>query len=142
MAAVNAVLAEIGADTMATLIVWNKADRLEGPSPENGVAISAVTGQGLPALIEAMGDTLGVHRPAVRVLLGPEDGQSRAWLYAQGAVQKEEIREDGSVAITVLADPQLLGRLRQMHRGLIEEIDASPSAQTPVAKWPVTGDVG
>ena len=142
MAAVNAVLAEIGADTMATLIVWNKADRLEGPSPDNGVAVSAVTGQGLPALIEAMGDTLGVHRPAVRVLLGPEDGQSRAWLYAQGAVQKEEIREDGSVAITVLADPQLLGRLRQMHRGLIEEIDASPSAQTPVAKWPVTGDVG
>lgn len=124
IAAVNAVLAEIGADAIPTLLVWNKIDRLEGDLPEGGVAVSAVTGEGIPALIKAMGDNFGVHRPAVRVLLGPEDGQTRAWLYSQGAVQSEEVREDGSVAVTVIADPQLLGRLRQTHRGLIEEIES------------------
>ncbi len=131
IAAVNGVLAEIGADAIPTLLVWNKIDRIEGPIEEHpfgdtaipGVAVSAVTRQGIAELIEAMGNTFGVHRPAVRVLLGPEDGQTRAWLYSQGAVQSEDIREDGSVSITVLADEQLLGRLRQTHRGLIEEIE-------------------
>lgn len=131
IAAVENVLAEIGASDIPTLVVWNKIDRLEGAPPDSGVAVSAVSGQGIPALIEAMGDTFGVHRPAVRVLLGPEDGQTRAWLYSQGAVQSEEVREDGSVAITVLADAQLLGRLQQTHRGLIEEIE--PQQRNPGA---------
>jgi GTP-binding protein HflX len=130
MAAVAGVLAEISADAIPTVVVWNKIDRVdgypvEGSVPVDGVAVSAVTGQGIDALVEAMGDTLGVYRPAVRILLAPEDGQTRAWLYAQGAVQSEDIREDGSVAITVLADEQLLGRLRQTHRGLIEEIESA-----------------
>lgn len=124
IAAVTVVLAEIGADAIPTVMVWNKIDRVEGSPPVDGAAVSAITGQGIEALVEAMGDTLGVHRPAVRILLAPEDGQTRAWLYAQGAVQTEDIREDGSVAITVLADEQLLGRLRQTHRGLIEEIES------------------
>jgi len=124
IAAVTVVLAEIGADAIPTVMVWNKIDRVEGSPPVDGAAVSAITGQGIEALVEAMGDTLGVHRPAVRILLAPEDGQTRAWLYAQGAVQSEDIREDGSVAITVLADEQLLGRLRQTHRGLIEEIES------------------
>ncbi|MCP5180683.1 MAG: GTPase HflX [Pseudomonadales bacterium] len=131
--AVNGVLAEIGARDVPTLLVWNKIDRLAGAPPESGVAVSAVSGQGLPALIDGIARVLGVRKPAVRILLSPEDGQTRAWLYSQGAVQSEETLEDGGTALVVLADDQLLGRLRQLHRGLLDESIALPARDRTAA---------
>ncbi len=122
ISAVEKVLSEIGAAAVPTLTVWNKIDRLESPRLESGIAVSAATGEGVSSLIETIGNTLGVERPAVRLLLAPEDGQTRAWLYELGAVLSEEVREDGSVSLTIAADPQLLGRLKQMHKGILEEL--------------------
>jgi GTPase len=56
IAAVNSVLAEIGADGKPTIMVFNKIDKCEGNGAlekylsqySNAVAISAQTGRGLP----------------------------------------------------------------------------------------------
>src|SRR5262249_27977103 len=60
--AVNGVLKELGCDQKPTLLVLNKVDRLTDPSylhvlqshHKHAVAVSAVTGQGLDALREAV----------------------------------------------------------------------------------------
>ncbi len=112
---VQAVLEEIGAEDLPVVMVHNKIDTLpEGALKEvaspDAVAVSARTGEGLDSLLRAVAARLGVAGP-VEVLLAPEEGRARAWLYAAGAVLDETVREDGSLALTVRADDDLLGRL-------------------------------
>ena len=62
---------------------------------------------------------LGVRAPA-EVLLAPEDGATRAWLYRVGAVIEEKLSEDGRVALTVRADPALMERLGSLPTVLLQ----------------------
>jgi GTPase len=116
---VEGVLEEIGARQVPTIMVLNKIDVLDSEAGEgalgfaNGAAavpVSAKTGAGLRELIEAIGARLGVTAPT-EVLLGPGEGKTRAWLYGLGAVLEEHTREDGSLALMVQADEELLARL-------------------------------
>jgi GTPase len=122
---VDAVLDEIGARQVPSIMVLNKIDVLEpnddiatlnyGNGYGNGdgaatVAVSARTGAGLRQLIDAVAVRLGVTAPT-EVLLAPSEGKTRAWLYGIGAVLEEHIHEDGSLALTVQADADLLARL-------------------------------
>jgi len=125
---VDAVLAEIGADEIPTIMVRNKIDRLAGGEATrddgvqtcnggtHGVAVSARDGSGMDALVAAVGERLGVTAPT-EVLLGPAEGKIRAWLYDLGAVLGESTHEDGSLSLTVQADADLLRRLAQRHGG-------------------------
>ncbi len=113
---VETVLEEIGARDVPTLMVLNKVDALDG-APAVGlgrsldaVAVSALTGEGLDDLVDAIAARLGVTAPT-EVLLAPGEGKTRAWLYGIGAVLDERIHEDGSLALTVRADQDLLARL-------------------------------
>ena len=75
IAAVNAVLHEIGAGGKPTLMVFNKIDRFGGngllqkflDQYPNAVAVSASTGQGIPALIEELGTQLRPIREFVEL---------------------------------------------------------------------------
>jgi GTP-binding protein HflX len=113
---VNAVLDEIGARELPTILVLNKVDALEDGGAgllagfEDAIAVSARTGAGLDRLMAAIAARLGVAAPA-EILLGPEGGRTRAYLYRIGAVLDEDVREDGSVALRVQADPAVLARL-------------------------------
>ncbi len=120
VAEVNAVLKEIGADDLPTIMVWNKSDLLTSDiqtmpdiAATAGIAVSAVTGDGLDGLESAIAGILGVTEPT-EVTLPPEDGKTRAWLYQQGAVIEEHMAEDGRVAMTLRADDELLRRLRSV----------------------------
>jgi GTP-binding protein HflX len=71
IAAVNTVLAEIGAAGKPTIMIFNKIDRLEGTNGllgkflhdfPNSVGISARTGDGLPALVNELGTQLRPSR--------------------------------------------------------------------------------
>jgi GTP-binding protein HflX len=71
MQSVNTVLREIGADGKPTLMVFNKTDRLNGSRETlnrllelhpGGVAVSAQTGDGLPALLAELGAQLRPKR--------------------------------------------------------------------------------
>jgi GTP-binding protein HflX len=75
IAAVNSVLAEIGADGKPTIMVFNKIDKYEGNGAldkylqqyPNAVAISAEKASGIPGLIEEIGTQLRPLRQFVEL---------------------------------------------------------------------------
>ena len=112
---VQGVLDEIGASEVHQLVVLNKADLLTTQQKQDcnsASLVSAVTGEGVDGLLNAIGAALGVVAPH-QVRLGPEDGKNRAWLYQSGAVLSETMLTDGSVRLTVQADDKMLGQMRQ-----------------------------
>ncbi|HEY5646106.1 MAG TPA: GTPase HflX [Pseudomonadales bacterium] len=124
-AEVNAVLEEIGAREIPTIMVRNKIDLCaERPSPIQapGVPVSALTGEGLEDLRQAIAEALGVGAPT-RVLLAPGDGRTRAWLYRLGAVMDETLAVDGRVALDVRADRALLERLAAIPTVLLQQAE-------------------
>jgi GTP-binding protein HflX len=106
---VQDVLAEIGAQDIPVLQVFNKLDLLEvAPRIDrdaDGVAqrvwVSAVTGQGMELLFEAIGERLGQDMVAQELALAPDQGGLRAALYALGAVQGESYDDDGTAHLQV-----------------------------------------
>lgn len=110
MEQVESVLAEIGADEIPVLQVFNKIDLLGGFEPridrnEEGVPVrawvSAVTGQGLELLFDALVERLAEDVVHHFVLLGPADGKLRALLHEAGSVLSEEHRETGDTVLEV-----------------------------------------
>jgi GTP-binding protein HflX len=96
IAAVDAVLKEIGADEKSTLMIFNKVDRLE---PEGGgalnrlqekfphaVAISAATGEGVPALLAEIGTQLRPKREFLELRIPHEQSAVIARLHKIGQV--------------------------------------------------------
>ncbi|MGC5797879.1 GTPase HflX [Sphingomonas sp. NFX23] len=94
---VETVLAEIGVDDNTPRFeVWNKLDLLdpdahdeiagEAARRDDVVAISALSGEGVPHLIEQIAAKLtGAHR-RYRITLDASDGAGAAWLHAHGEV--------------------------------------------------------
>ena len=92
---VNAVLKEIGADGKPTLMVFNKIDRLNGNQDHltrfleqhpHGVAISATTGEGLPALLAELGSQLRPIREFLELAVPHEKAGVIARLHEVGQV--------------------------------------------------------
>lgn len=107
---VEEVLAEIGADEIPVLQVFNKIDMLENFIPrvernEDGVPVrawvSAVTGEGLDGLYDAIVERLAEDVVHHFVLLGPTDGKLRALLHEAGSVLSETHRESGDAVLEV-----------------------------------------
>ncbi len=108
---VNAILHNLGvADEAPTIEVWNKIDQMEGDEREAMLtqaartddlfAISAVTGEGLDALLAAIPEKLKDPRREARLHLSFSEGRKRAWLFEQGIVTDEQQDDDG-YAMTV-----------------------------------------
>ena len=113
---VEAILASLGVDRhRPRLEVWNKLDLLAPEARaallaradrDAGVfAISALTGEGLDALLAAIADILRDARHEARLHLPFSDGKRRAWLFEQELVQSEVQTETG-YDITVLWTPR------------------------------------
>ncbi|WP_010322516.1 ribosome rescue GTPase HflX [Marinobacterium stanieri] len=107
---VDAVLEEIGAAEVPVLQVYNKIDQLEDAEPridrdEDGVPwrvwVSAVSGEGIDLLLEAISERLGEEMFHEVLDLTPADGNFRAQLYAQGGVVKEAVDEQGHIQLEV-----------------------------------------
>jgi GTPase len=124
---VGKVLAELGvAATDRRLIeVWNKLDRLgsEGrsrvlnlakrqPPDRRPVPVSALTGEGIDHLIDAIEARLSESRPTLEISVDPADGAGLSWLYRHSEVLLKDMREDGRLAVTVRADPDNAARVR------------------------------
>ncbi|NKX46255.1 GTPase HflX [Roseicyclus persicicus] len=93
-------------ETAPMLEVWNKIDRLPPDTAaalaatadrrDTVFAVSALTGEGMPALLSAIAAALAPPRHRSEVALTHEDGRRRAWLYAQGVVEGEAAGEDAT----------------------------------------------
>lgn len=104
IAQVEEVLAEIGADQIPRIQVFNKLDLLEDTTPrierdENGLPIrvwlSAANREGLELLDQAMLERLGGAPKHYSLDLGPTDAALRARLFAASKVLKDEATENG-----------------------------------------------
>ncbi|MEV0404267.1 GTPase HflX [Actinoallomurus sp. NPDC050550] len=103
IAAVREVLRELGADDVPELIVINKADvadalslaRLRRHVPRS-VVVSARTGQGLDALLEAVEEQLPRGDHEVHVLVPYERGDLVARVHDLGEVLSQEHTADGT----------------------------------------------
>ena len=121
---VTRVLRQIGAVDVPTIEVLNKIDAdAEFPAMAGGegrrLAVSALRGDGLPALREAIGAAVGVSARPMTVVLEPGAGRTRARLYERGAVLSETAREDGRLALCVRLDRSEASRLQA--QGVIVE---------------------
>lgn len=89
--------------------VLNKADLLGGPEAiasraVGGLAVSALTGEGLEALSAALDARLSENMVTERFELPSEDGSRLAWLYRHGEVLERQEAE-GSIHLTVRISP-------------------------------------
>jgi GTP-binding protein HflX len=105
IAAVNAVLAEIGAGEKTTLMVFNKMDRLnpEGTGAggalnrlqerhQNAVTISATTGEGIASLLAEIGTQLRPKREFLELRVPHEQAAVIARLHQVGQVISRSYR--------------------------------------------------
>ena len=110
------VLAGLGVDPETgegppILEAWNKVDLLADAERERVVTeamrhgdvalVSAVTGEGVDALQEAIARRLTAANPVRRVTLAAADGAAAAWLYERGEVLDRGERADGSLSLSV-----------------------------------------
>jgi GTP-binding protein HflX len=100
--AVRAVLAEIGADTVPEMLVANKADVSADLTGEmliahpDAVAVSATTGEGLPKLLERVGERLRALAPIVELVVPYDRGDVVAALHRDGEVLVEVHGDHGT----------------------------------------------
>ena len=105
--------------------VWNKIDLLEAEQVEiiknqaersgNVFAVSAVTGEGMAPLLEAIEDRIAAHSSEVTVTVALSDGAGLHWLYENSEVIDRHDGEDGT-RMTVRVDPTKQAILEQRFR--------------------------
>lgn len=103
--------------------IWNKIDRLEAQARDAALtqaaradhvqAVSAVTGQGVAALVAAMAEALAEARHLSDVHLRFDEGRRRAWLYDKELVEAERQTEEG-FDLTVRWSARQEARFREM----------------------------
>ena len=108
---VHAILQNLGVAEEAPIIeVWNKTDLLEGDARDAVLtqaarmddlyAVSAITGEGLDALLAAIPDKLKDPRSEEKLSLTFAEGRKRAWLFDAGIVTNE-VQTDTGYDLTV-----------------------------------------
>jgi GTP-binding protein HflX len=125
------VLEEIGAgeDSGRVIVeVWNKfdlvpdddrpaliarANRAQAARGRSVVSVSAVTGEGVPALLGALAQLIDPADPII-TYLPANDGEALAWLYRHGRVEDRSDSADGTVRVAVRLDVQALGRFERL----------------------------
>jgi GTP-binding protein HflX len=124
-AAVEGVLAEIGASGLPRLLVLNKADAVRDritlevlrSGVRDAVVVSAVTGEGLEALGEEVLRFAESTHSDLDLRVHPGDGRTLAWLASRGRVLREEFG-DSEVLVRVRLSRADRERLRTDAAGL------------------------
>jgi 50S ribosomal subunit-associated GTPase HflX len=121
MAAVRSVLAEVGAERVPIVEVFNKCDqlnegeraRLEAVYP-GALCVSALTGQGRDELIAVLEGRLALDTAVVRFDFASDDDEDRhriAYLYRVGRI-RSHIATDGRVSIEAEVPRRAIERLQ------------------------------
>jgi GTP-binding protein HflX len=118
---VHAVLVELGIEADAEpdrlLEVWNKADLLDAPArtriknearrAEGGVVlVSAMTGEGLDALMIEIEKRLNRRRNTVEIAVKPEEGSLSNWIYENCEVVQRSDLGEGMTALRIRIAPE------------------------------------
>lgn len=128
IAVVESVLGELGVGEAPTVLVLNKVDRLPAdavvPARDGNCAISARTGQGVPALLGEIARVLSQSQEKIRVSLPAGRGDLLAQLHERGRVLQTEY-VDGRVEVLAFVPPKLAGQIR---KALAETAGSEPTS--------------
>jgi GTP-binding protein HflX len=126
---VHRVLAELGLGAMVDrglIEALNKIDLLPAEARSalvnqanraaDAIPISAMTGEGVPALLRRLDEALASSRAVVDVTLDASDGAAIAWLYAHGDVI-ERSTDGSAMRLKVSLDPTDHARFMHRHAG-------------------------
>ncbi len=138
---VNAVLKQLDADGVPQIRVYNKIDKLDRqPRLTNNrrgegraVWLSAVTGEGIPLLLQTIADRLRRKTVNGTIRLLPDQGRQRALLFDLGAVTREVAADDGGWELEVTIDERDFKRFLK-RANLRSDVLEQPQAGTP-ARW-------
>jgi GTPase len=135
---VAAILADLGinpADRRRLIEVWNKADQLDGerreklanlaagkPADERPVLVSALTGEGMEALLDAIETRLSHGRSVFSLTVPAEDGAGLGWLHENGEVLSRETGEDGAARVSVRVATAAAARLLRRFPHAVRDI--------------------
>ena len=120
MEEVNAVLAEIGAQDVPQLLVWNKSDvlgatgeliRKDARGKPVSVQVSSLTGLGIDELLSAIDELIAEDVVNTVITLGPEKGLIRAKCFEMASVMEERRHESGMVEMHLRIEKKNLARL-------------------------------
>ena len=95
-------LAQIGADQIPVITVFNKKDIwpedivLRDPMAEVAVSVSVRTGEGLDVLLAKIEEMIRRLKPYIRTTISYADGQKIDFIRRYGQVVKEEYTENGT----------------------------------------------
>src|SRR5262249_43011553 len=125
---VEDVLRQLGiesGDGHRVIEVWNKIDRLSEADRERlmnlaarqeakrrPVPVSAITGEGLDHLTDAIEARLAENRTVLELELDSTDGAGISWLHRNTEVLLRTDRDDGKVVMSVRADPAKVEAVR------------------------------
>ena len=124
---VGAVLGELGVaiEAQESMIeVWNKIDLLPADLREQAetasnarhrVAVSALTGEGVDALLKAIDAALADSSIQADILLGAAEGADLAWAYANADVLSRQDAEDGGVHLRISVPEQAFSRFERRY---------------------------
>ncbi len=121
---VATILDQLGvADDAPMIEVWNKMDLLPPAEQEalqekavrkdDKFAVSAITGQGMEDLLDAISAALTDPKTERELLIPFSDGRKRAWLFQEGVVTNEDQTEEG-FKLTVLWTARQEKNFREM----------------------------
>ena len=142
---VDKVLQEIGANTVPTILVFNKIDIYGQPArlerDENGMIrriwLSAVTGEGIDLLMRALEEYYQRFRQCYRLVLPVEAGKLRAAIYNRLQVESEQVQSDGSCLLELWLDDRDLAWLKNQPDFNVDSIQPMQASElAPTGSYP------
>ena len=119
---------DVEPDSDRVIEVWNKVDLLDEDGrisvisralrtrdqpTGRAIAVSAVTGEGMDALLDLFAEMIDQDEP-VQADLAASDGRALAWLYRHGRILDRQDDAEGRVHLSVKLDRQALGQFEQL----------------------------
>jgi GTPase len=114
---VQAILHDLGIETeggQRVIEVWNKIDQIDEHekqrqsavfanrhASQQPILVSALTGEGIAALLNMVEKRIASGRRSYAVTLEPGDGENFAWLHAQAEILDRREVADGSITLVV-----------------------------------------
>jgi GTPase len=137
---VAAILAELGVATKTGRLIeiWNKLDKLDddhrkalrearnGDAEGEPIAISALTGEGLDGLLDAIEARLAQGRALVDLDLDGADGQGLHWLYENTEVMARRPDENGRIHLRLRVAPDKMVRVARRFPGCVADVSDPP----------------
>ena len=117
-AVVDQLILDLGAQETPRIEVFNKCDLWTGeirPHGDDIVSVSARTGEGLDALLEAIGKRLDSGAKRVTIHLPYDKGGMLERLYKEAKV--EQVEYSATIDVIAVCTPKLIGQLGPMVEG-------------------------